>query len=50
MIDCWKYNLTENVKWCFIENWFQTQEFWVIVIILLVIGVVVFLTWWLGAW
>jgi len=37
MIDCYHYNLTENIRSCFIENWYQTWDFWTGVIIALVI-------------
>jgi hypothetical protein len=28
MIDCYKYNLSENVRACFVDHWWETGEFW----------------------
>jgi hypothetical protein len=43
MIDCWDYNLTENVKSCFIENYWQTWEFWKLFAFLIIVGVIVYI-------
>jgi hypothetical protein len=47
MIDCWQYNLTDNVKSCFIENYWQTWEFWVGFVIAIIIILIV-LSFWRG--
>jgi hypothetical protein len=44
MIDCYQYNLTENIQSCFVENWYQTWDFWIGFAIALIIVVIVF-TW-----
>lgn len=41
-IDCNKYNLMENVRSCFIENWWRTDEFWIGIAVAIVFVVVVF--------
>jgi hypothetical protein len=41
MIDCWDYNLIENVKSCFIENYWQTWDFWRLIAFLFLLGIIV---------
>jgi len=40
VIDCWQYNLTENINACFVENYWQTWDFWKAVAILIVIAII----------
>lgn len=42
MVDCWKYNLTENIRSCLVENWWQIPEFWVGIGIAIVIVAIIF--------
>ena len=43
MIDCYKYNLTENIRACFVDHWWETGEFWRAVLILIFILLLVYL-------
>ena len=41
-IDCNKYNLTENIRSCFVENWWRTDDVWIAIGAAIAIVVVVF--------
>lgn len=41
MIDCFKYNLTENIQTCLIENWWQVPEVWIGVGTVIIITIIV---------
>jgi len=42
MINCYQYNLIENIRSCFVENWYQTWDFWICYFIAVIIIIVVF--------